>query len=763
MRKSLPQQIKARLYCARQPHPALFMEMRLGKTKVVLNHYRHLKCCLVIAPLAALISWAEEATLEGMPEPILLVGSRAKRLQLLERSPGYLHPGWYCLNYEGLLVVPEVLQLPWDLVVLDECFVPGTQISSPKGFVPIETLRHGDRVYTGEGVGTVNFLMTRRVKRLCRVKTSRGTFLCSENHPFWTREKGWLPSHELARGQTLQTLRPGLFVYTNKGNLEARVLQQPVCNSLAYERSNVQSQDISEPNSIAKVVTSVAQTLGCTITRGSFQTQPCRGYGGAQQSCCPSENLGKFEGDRPSAAMARRKRQTFTDSAEKSLEGTREELGCGIRGQFRQTDSRVPDALQDRHCMSSPEVGNRSKRSQSSQNTNGNRSQEAMQVGIAWVESVEVLEPGDPSVAGYRSTDGSFELWDIEIQGSSPTFFVNDVLVHNSARIRNPRTKGAKLCLAGFREATHRCIMTGLPNPESLLDYVPQILFLDGGFLGAQNYWQFRQRYFRVTAPHEWQPRPGARTKILTAVRKRAFVMSRQEAGLGNRKIRERRIVPLSAKARYIYQKAEREFALQTDEGERWTRWRVVAHTWLAQIAGGFVRGALIDAAKLEEARSLLVGELAGDSVVVWFRFNDELMALGSLLKRAGVSFASIKGSVSFAKRRELCKAFQQGKIRVLLLQIKCARYSLDLSRSSTAVYYSNDYSCENRAQSEDRIVNPMKREPLLFIDLVRQDTVDEDVVRVLRRKHVTSRQLFQKLDAFMKARHSGSSPSIRV
>ena len=52
----------------------------------------------------------------------------------------------------------------------------------------------------------------------------------------------------------------------------------------------------------------------------------------------------------------------------------------------------------------------------------------------------------------------------------------------------------------------------------------------------------------------------------------------------------------------------------------------------------------------------------------------------------------------------------------------------------------------EKRAQSEDRIIHPVKQEPLLYIDLVTEGTIDEIVVDALQDKSISAQILTARL-----------------
>ena len=50
-------------------------------------------------------------------------------------------------------------------------------------------------------------------------------------------------------------------------------------------------------------------------------------------------------------------------------------------------------------------------------------------------------------------------------------------------------------------------------------------------------------------------------------------------------------------------------------------------------------------------------------------------------------------------------------------------------------IYYSNGYDLEKRTQSEARIDRIGQKFPMTYIDILAEDTVDERIVKALRKK----------------------------
>lgn len=324
----------------------------------------------------------------------------------------------------------------------------------------------------------------------------------------------------------------------------------------------------------------------------------------------------------------------------------------------------------------------------------------------------------------------------------------NSIICDESTKIRNPKAQITKL-LCEKAPNTRRAILSGLPNPEGPLDYFEQMRFLKGEFMGYRNYWQFRERLFWAPqyAPYDYSPRLGTTTKIRSEIEKHAFVLTRKDANLGPEKIYEKRYVEMNPAQKKMYKMVEKEFAYN-DSLEDATKWAIVKFIWLARIAGGFSpEKEFLSDKKAKELLNLLEGELKGQKVVVWFRFNSELVYTSEVLERAKIKYFIINGDVKPEDRKIATTRFQSTRDScVMLAQVKCGKFGLNWSVASTAIYYSNAYDGEDRAQSEDRILDVGKKDPLLYIDLITKNTIDENVVDMLRQKWNNSRIFMTKL-----------------
>jgi hypothetical protein len=328
------------------------------------------------------------------------------------------------------------------------------------------------------------------------------------------------------------------------------------------------------------------------------------------------------------------------------------------------------------------------------------------------------------------------------------------IIIDESTRIRNPKANITKLLLNHTDHVKHKAMLTGLPNPEASWDYFCQFQFLHGHFMGMDNYWAWRHRYFHQGVPSwNWQPNRGTREAIREYVHENAFVLQRKTAGVGSEKRRHTIVVPMNKAQKIAMRTIRREMAIAGVE----TKWATVAHLWMQRLAGGWHPTLdnppyLLSERKMKALRKLLKKVKVA---VVWFRFNHEIESTYRYLRKSmpHLRLRYVHGAMAKSKelRVKYQEQFQAGKLDVLLLQVKLGRFGWNLSRSDVAIYYSNSYEYEDRSQSEDRLIHLTKTRDCHYYDLVTEHSTDEDLVESLRSKKITARLFGRRIKESLK------------
>ncbi len=323
------------------------------------------------------------------------------------------------------------------------------------------------------------------------------------------------------------------------------------------------------------------------------------------------------------------------------------------------------------------------------------------------------------------------------------------IVLDESTRIKNPRALVTKRMMrwTALRRTPLKAILTGIPAPQSYEDLWCQMAWLnDGAWMGCGNFWRWRDVYTRTAGFARYFP-----TKQLAIVKRavhdEAIILTRKQAGLANEKIKQKRVGELHPQALKLYRSIVKNWEVPGIECKH----SITVTGWLRRLTGGFSPVGPLPCWKYDELARLMVEDLADEKVVVWFAYNKEIDRAKEVLTKARVEASIINGSVDPRERPEIIRGFRKGGAKALLIQVKCGKYGLDLSTSDTAIYFSNSDSYENRAQSEDRIEHMGKKSPLLYLDLVTERTVDEDVIEALAEKRCDSAYLASK--AFMNRR----------
>lgn len=90
------------------------------------------------------------------------------------------------------------------------CFVAGTKVSVEKGFIPIEKVKAGDRVWsedtrTGKKeLKKVKKIFVREKDSIVRLSINGEVIETTDEHPFFVKDIGWIPAGELSSGDLVK-------------------------------------------------------------------------------------------------------------------------------------------------------------------------------------------------------------------------------------------------------------------------------------------------------------------------------------------------------------------------------------------------------------------------------------------------------------------------------------------------------------------------------------------------------------------------------
>ena len=124
---------------------------------------------------------------------------------------------------------------------------------------------------------------------------------------------------------------------------------------------------------------------------------------------------------------------------------------------------------------------------------------------------------------------------------------------------------------------------------------------------------------------------------------------------------------------------------------------------------------------------------------IIWSRFRHDIKSIVAMLqKKYGEhSAAGYFGDTGDEERNDIVRDFQDPRhpLRFFVGNPATAGYGLTLTEANLVVYYANDFNLETRIQSEDRAHRIGQKNPVTYIDLISEGSIDERIVQSLRTK----------------------------
>ena len=335
--------------------------------------------------------------------------------------------------------------------------------------------------------------------------------------------------------------------------------------------------------------------------------------------------------------------------------------------------------------------------------------------------------------------------------------------IDESTTIKTPSAKRTKSIISLGKMAKYRRIMTGSPVTKNPLDLYTQCLYLDPYLLDFQSYYAFRNRYAEMKTLN-------VRGRSIQVVNK--FInlneLSDKLQGFSYRVLKEdcldlpekiymKRHISLTHDQIKVYDQMKKT-ALATLNGKTTSTMTVLTQLMrLQQITcGHFVAddGSTqdIQSNRIKELMDVL-DEIEGKAIIWGHWQRDIKNIIKAIVDEYGPgSVVDYYGLTPQDERQNNIRKFQNDpKCRFLVGTPQTGGYGITLTQANTVIYYSNGYDLEKRLQSEDRAHRIGQKKNVTYVDLICEDTVDEKIVKALRKKiNIASQVLGEELKSWI-------------
>jgi len=335
--------------------------------------------------------------------------------------------------------------------------------------------------------------------------------------------------------------------------------------------------------------------------------------------------------------------------------------------------------------------------------------------------------------------------------------------IDESTTIKNPKANRTKNILSLSQSAKYRRIMTGSPVTKNPLDLFSQCYFLDPFHLDHESYYSFRMRYAIMKTAN-------------IAGRKIQLVNGFKNLGELSDKLQPFSYRVLKEDCLDLPDKIfiKRQIQLTPDQFKLYTQMKEKA---LAILNGKVVstKNALTQIMRLHQ---ITCGHFSSDDGVtqpiknnritelmdvleetegksiIWAHYQYDITEIiKAVTKKYGEeSIVDYYGLTPQEERQPNIKRFQDDpKCRFMVGTPSTGGYGITLTAANTVIYYSNGYDLEKRLQSEDRAHRIGQKKSVTYVDLMADNTVDEKIVKALRRKiSIASEVLGEELKSWI-------------
>jgi superfamily II DNA or RNA helicase len=624
---------------------------------------------LILCPLSIMYSAWMGDIMNSIMHRKAVVAHHAQASRRIELVKGDYE--FVITNYEGLNLLNKEINNDgrFDLVIVDECFVAGTLVSTPQGRRPIAQLEAGDEVLTSDGIMRIKRLVRNTATQLVEVKLGNGKIVrCTPEHPFFT-DVGWVCAKNLAgrrliSGAELSRLRDGI---PPQKSADALVSIEGD-SDWGYLFQILRTEEVASNESRSQLLQPYfAGSTGENV--------------GAEDARTSGEVVSSSESQRAQADCARGERYGHDADGTVDFRGLTCGVGMELPSSVGQEAARLSYELQARLCVAAPQGGVGSGRGQPQPAIASSAgSQEGSQAGGAWVESVSYIEcpNGEP-------------VYNLEVEGT-PNYFVGDHwLVHNCNAYANPSTQRWKSLASIIHPHTYLWMMTGTPAAQSPLNAYGLAKLVNPNSV-PKFYTAWRDKVMNKITQFKWAPKPNAKT-IVHEVLQPAIRFTKEQCLDLPPVITTTREVALSAQ-QLKYYKLLKEQMLAQAAGETISAVNAgVMVSKLLQVSAGAVytdeKGVVeFDAS----ARLNVLLEAINETdrkVIVFAMFRSSIDTITAHLEKNGIKTAQIHGGVNATKRGQIINDFQHTQnVQVLVMQPQATAHGITLTAADTVVFY---------------------------------------------------------------------------
>lgn len=327
------------------------------------------------------------------------------------------------------------------------------------------------------------------------------------------------------------------------------------------------------------------------------------------------------------------------------------------------------------------------------------------------------------------------------------------LILDESSMIKSPKTQRFKSLKKLFPLwDNYRACLSATPSPNGYHDLWTQYYMLDKGKSLLPTYYKYRGAFFNYMGPPVFKTtlRPECKSQIEELIRPITFRLAADDYLKMPELIQNEIPVGLTQKLRKKYDSLERDFLLEFDQ-----------HSATAFHAGAlsnklrqFMQGAVyvddspgtfypLHTLKIDALKTIIEAS-AGQSILCPIQFKFELKMIKEVLK---YDVPCVAGKTSAKEARYLITEWNKGNIPLLLCHPASLSHGVNLqSGGHIIVWFGLPWSVEQYKQLTGRLYRQGQKNAVIVHHLLIEDSIDQRVFQVLKRKDATQQGLLNAL-----------------
>lgn len=315
------------------------------------------------------------------------------------------------------------------------------------------------------------------------------------------------------------------------------------------------------------------------------------------------------------------------------------------------------------------------------------------------------------------------------------------VIVDEAHFLRNHQSQQSKSTYV-VKDAPYKIVLTGTPIVNHHTDIFGILKFLKPETYSS--YWKFTEQYFYI---HKSEFKKGKKIYKIFQVKgfKNEQLQQELQRHINNFSVNRRQKEVLPWLPPIIYQK---EYLLMEEEQqivysqwqEKWSQYQPLEV--LAKLKTLTLYPPALNfkncGSKINYLTNYLKERKEQSIVIFSTRSETFLEPLAKILKEKKIEVGLVTGKTRYREKEEFISKFQSKELNILLCNIQSAGVGLNLSQAETIIFADRSYSPADNEQAEARFLPTTNSKfscVRLVIDLICKGTIDEKILKLLRRK----------------------------